>query len=441
MSTLTVWGFSCLENVVFETSPVVAIIGPQGSGKSVTIKLNYFLADILREHMQCAEKGLSFEDFKKYLANKFRLWFPVDAWGMKRFNITFTSGDFSVRVLRRMKGGRLSDELAFTFSEWFEEFYLQNRDAFAKANARALDEDLFAEELRISADPLDAVYRMRASVRMGIRRRLSSSYIEGQTFIPAGRAFFTSIGKLVAGFQNLSAIDPLTIKFAEQFSDIRTRSASVGNLTRLRRIGPEFMEKSRKYSERFFGGELVFEPGSERVKVTDGRQVPFTAMSSGQQEILPMWSIIQYLSEISASRDHKVKAFQELVYIEEPEAHLFPKAQSEFLAYLFEALRFGNSDRNLIITTHSPYIMGRLNVFLKAGFLSRRKKKNTEINEVVPRDQWIKPQDFRAYAMVDGDIVDIIDDDGLVDSSYLDGISDDIARDFDELLQIEMEMS
>lgn len=440
MSTLYVWGFSCLENVTFETSPVVAIIGPQGSGKSVTIKLNYFMADILREHTACAEKDLSFEDFKKYLANKFRSWFPVDAWGLKRFNINFSSGNFSVRILRRMKSGRLSDELAFTFCDWFEDFYNRNREAFQKANAPALDEDLFANELRISADPLDDVYRMRAFVRLNIRRRLAKSYIEGQTFIPAGRAFFTSIGKLVAGFQNLSAIDPLTIKFAEQFSDVRSRSASSGGVARMRRLGPEFLEKSRRYSEAFFGGEVVFEPGSERVKVLDGRQVPFTALSSGQQEMLPMWSIVQYLSEISAARDPKLNPLHELVYIEEPEAHLFPKAQSQLLGYLFEALRLGHSNRSLILTTHSPYIMGRLNVFLKAGSLSRRKKKNTEINEIIPRDRWIRPQDFRAYAMIDGGIENILDDDGLIDSSYLDSISDDISSDFDELLKIEMEM-
>ncbi|BEU99712.1 AAA family ATPase [Novosphingobium olei] len=440
MSTLSVSGFSCLDELQFETSPVVAIIGSQGSGKSVTIKLNYFAADINREHISCAERGLSFEEFKKHLANKFRVWFPVEAWGQKRFIISYYSDDFYVRIMRRMKSGRPSEELAFTFSDWYEDFYLKSRDAFLQANARSLDEDLFAQELKVSADPLEATLKMRLGIRQNIRRRLGASFIENQTFIPAGRAFFTGIGKLVAAFNNLGAIDPLTIKFAEQFSEIRSRAGSTGNLMRIRRKSLETVERDRKYSEQFFGGELVFEPGSERVKITDGRQVPFTAMSSGQQELLPMWSIIQYLSELEAFRDGNARSFRELIYIEEPEAHLFPRAQSDFLAYLFESLKFSDDRKSLILTTHSPYIMGRLNVFLKSGILSRRKKKNTDINDIVPRERWIRPQDFRAYAMMDGGMWNIVDSDGLIDSSYLDSISDDIASDFDRLLEVEMEI-
>lgn len=446
LSTLSIYGFSCLKDVHFETRPVVAIIGPQGSGKSVMTKLQYFMSDVLREHLTSAERGDSFEDFKRVLAKKFRIWFPPAAWGNKRFNISYSSGDFSIRILRRMRNSRLSDELAITFCDWFGEFYANSRESYEQIKEQAYNEELFNDDPRAVTNPIEDAYRLRNQLRGRIIRRLGSHYVDSQTFIPAGRAFFTSIGKLVAGIQNVGALDPLTIDFAERFSELRSRNASMRSPLRLRRLGSDFMDRDKKFGNKFFGGEVVYQAGAEHVKATDGREIPFNALSSGQQEILPMWTMVQYLAEIDAMRASNLPQTarrealrrREILYIEEPEAHLFPEAQSDFLRYLFESLEFGPRSKTLIMTTHSPYIMGRLNVFLKAGALSRRKKKNTEINEVVPRSRWIKPSEFAAFAMVDGSAINIVDEDGIIDASYLDSISSDIAEDFDRLLDIEM---
>jgi predicted ATPase len=47
MPTLTVTDFSCLKEATFNLATINVIIGPQGSGKSVTTKLFYFCTDIL----------------------------------------------------------------------------------------------------------------------------------------------------------------------------------------------------------------------------------------------------------------------------------------------------------------------------------------------------------------------------------------------------------
>jgi predicted ATP-dependent endonuclease of OLD family len=150
-----------------------------------------------------------------------------------------------------------------------------------------------------------------------------------------------------------------------------------------------------------------------------------------------MWTMVQYLGQLEEfRRDSRVRR-REILYIEEPEAHLFPKAQSAFLSYLFDTLSFKRGGRSLILTTHSPYIMGRLNVFLKAGAISRRKKNNTALNEIIPRERWLLPSDFAAYAIDNGKCRSIVGNDGIVDSSFLDAISEDIIHDFDRLLQLE----
>src|SRR5262245_33401117 len=124
MPTLTISDFSCIRQATLTIAPVTVIIGPQGSGKSVTTKLTYFFADILSNFMAAAERGDTIEAYKLHLNRMFNLWFPSTAWGRGRFNITYSAGDFTVRIMRRISGGRPSDNVAVTFSDWFSSFYM-----------------------------------------------------------------------------------------------------------------------------------------------------------------------------------------------------------------------------------------------------------------------------------------------------------------------------
>lgn len=437
MPSLAITDFSCLKNAVFELAPVNVIIGPQGSGKSVTTKLFYFFSDIQSIAIQFAERGDSIEDFKKSLAKQFNLWFPPSAWGGGRFNINYTAGDFTVRVLRRQSKSRLSEEVSVKFSDYFIKLY----DGIKRVSDQEVDEGLSG------ASPIDAAidrtYRYREIATNRLAKELGNDFLAQQTFIPAGRAFFTSIGRLVAGFEQAGSLDPVTIKFARLFASIRDR-ASRRYLSRRR--FPEFETRRKIFMEKLFGGELKYDDELEFVETTDGRKVPFTALSSGQQELLPMWSLMDYFSELdymrhSQSTSRKWSMFRELVYIEEPEAHLFPSAQSLLMEFLIGSVASGRNNRSLIITTHSPYIMSKINVFLKAGQLARRKKRNEKINEIVPRECWINDSQLSALAIEGGELRNLIDEDGLVDARYLDSVSEDISREFSALLAIEDEIA
>jgi predicted ATPase len=72
--------------------------------------------------------------------------------------------------------------------------------------------------------------------------------------------------------------------------------------------------------QQFFGGSIKFEREQEYVETADGRKLPFSILSSGQQELLPLWMAIEYFVSDLTERN--------LVFIEEPEAHLFPSAQA-----------------------------------------------------------------------------------------------------------------
>ena len=437
MPTLTVNEFSCLREAVFELAPVNVIIGPQGSGKSVTTKLLYFFADILVNFLQYAERQESIEDYRKIVAKQFSIWFPPSAWGSGRFNISYVANPFTARILRRRSRGKLSDEVSVTFSEWFTDFYIQTSELFEKHRTGS---ELDLEDSARINDAFDRAYRVRDIAAKKMQNELGSEYLSQQTFIPAGRAFFTSIGKLVAGFEQAGNLDPVTLKFAKLFANLRDRQFG-RHLNR--KMSSEFLEKRMVFMNELFGGEIRYEGDSEYVESKDGRKIPFSSLSSGQQELLPMWSIMDYFNEIDAMRfassPKATRRSRELVYIEEPEAHLFPSAQSLLMEFLIGSV-VSERRRSLIITTHSPYIMSKLNVFLKAGQLSRRRKRNQDINEIVRRECWLNETQLSAWAIEDGELKNLIDDDGLIDGTYLDGISEKISNEFSDLLQIESEM-
>lgn len=91
--------------------------------------------------------------------------------------------------------------------------------------------------------------------------------------------------------------------------------------------------------------------------------------------------------------------------IEEPEQNLFPTSQQGMLHKLLE---FNNKiqDNKLIITTHSPYIIGYLTLAVKAMELYKKAKKEdvrAQINEIVPQKSAISHDDLVIYELDEKD--------------------------------------
>jgi hypothetical protein len=123
------------------------------------------------------------------------------------------------------------------------------------------------------------------------------------------------------------------------------------------------------------------------------------------------------------------------VYLEEPEAHVFPKTQYD-LVKLFAWLA---NDPILsfawTITTHSPYTLSSFNNLIYAGQLGKDKA----IRRKIPIEEkyWIEPGTFAAYSIHDGICESILSKSGLIDGEYLDSVSERIGNEFDSLLRLE----
>lgn len=126
---------------------------------------------------------------------------------------------------------------------------------------------------------------------------------------------------------------------------------------------------------------------SDKVKVSDGITLDFTNTSSGLQSVIPLFV---HLSHITKIKNDRIESFANLqennillakldeedkkdiysnyvhthhceIFLEEPEANLFPPTQSRLVEWLLDMTK-GEQPSNLFIATHSPYI---LNAFLE----------------------------------------------------------------------------
>jgi predicted ATP-binding protein involved in virulence len=152
--------------------------------------------------------------------------------------------------------------------------------------------------------------------------------------------------------------------------------------------------------------------------------------SSGQQETLPLALILKRLPLLRRSNGHTV-------YIEEPEAHLFPMSQRLILELI--ALTFNTSSPRLqvLITTHSPYVLTALNNLLQAGALYETLKKTEQVRlaKLVPQSRAIPIASVSAYALTRDGCKSIIDPETkLLSAELIDQVSTDLAIQFDHLI-------
>lgn len=403
-----------------EIEQLTLIIGPQASGKSVLCKLTYFLIDCAQlEHTSIFRKD-NFERFTVDLKSRFIEWFPVAAWGDKRFKIQFEAGEYCIELSRKTYAGKVSDDFRVKFSKGFKEQYELLLSDVQKVSQKA--------EVAAMRHPIEFDWELRQTVSKSLKMLMGKDCVSNQAFVPAGRSFFTSIGKAIAAFEQGRVLDPLILQFGRLYTAYKEhpnfwfREEKPAETARRKAIEQSFIE--------LLGGKVERDGEKEFVHTDDGRKVPFSALSSGQQELLPLVTFLPWLYGGGADR---------LCYIEEPEAHLFPSAQSKLIESLVAACNSSAIAASLVLTTHSPYVLTKANNLLKAGSISRRlgETKRKELETIISRRAWIFANKVRAYAIKDGKLFSIMDADGLINADYLDSVSGDMGDEFSRLLQLE----
>lgn len=415
MARLTVRNFSCIRYAELEPADLTLIIGPQASGKSLLCRLFYFCCDILDSISGEILSGKEFEEFQLGIGRRFVEWFPISACGNGDFSIDFQADQYHVKIDR--KSSRDEEEyVSVMLSHFVKIHYMDMLDFFSGEGHKS--------EVGVGkgvSDRVKAVLALKIFAEKIISDALEDErYITSQVFIPAGRAFFASMRKAATAFESSESADPVIATFGHFFAFWRDGSIN----TKLPRN-----KESTAAALKLFGGEIRRSKDVGQLETVDGRIIPFALLSSGHQELLPLWAMLEYAAAMETG----------LFYIEEPEAHLFPSAQSVLTAYIASLVTEKAGAKRIVITTHSPYLLAKVNNLLLAGSLAERlgKSKTARLSRIIPRESWLRPGSARAYAMIDGTLTSIMDDSGLIDAAYLDQVSNDISGEFSDLLDLE----
>lgn len=193
----------------------------------------------------------------------------------------------------------------------------------------------------------------------------------------------------------------------------------------------------RGYEVPFLNADFVIKDGKERIRLvdsTDGaeRLLPIQACSSGLQSVLPLLMVIDYAL--------KIECFDAFV-IEEPEQNLYPTNQRELIQFLLKHI---NDVSNIIITTHSPYILSCLNVMLLACRIVEEFESGKEALDKIYKGVYFNEKKISVYALdpyANEYCKNLIDEKThLIGMNSLDAVSEIIGDEYDRLYQLYLKL-
>jgi hypothetical protein len=437
MEILKINNFLCIENAEIEIKKINLFIGEQAQGKSVIAKLIYFFKEYPQSLVESVYRGISTKDASDTLVlKKFEKIFPRYIWEKSDFKIEYSTKYYSVSI--SSKTGKLDLNSDFIF-----------RETFAKLKEAKYENPDFINDKFDFNDPvlvegksskLHSLIGEDFSLLEGVLidclfNKNEHLYLEKNIYIPAGRSFFATLGNNIYYFYNADIkIDYFLMSFGQTYQKIRGRKDY------------SYDDKKKRLdflANQIIKGQSLFEQDQDWI-VNERGKINLADASSGQQEALPMITIL--LKQPYYHRNHLANHF----VIEEPEAHLFPIAQSQIVSLIANAYNEKTiiNSRNLVrfnsftIATHSPYILTAFNNLIQAGNVAASKNAQNleELYKVVPKDEIVDFNDVSAYLVHNGTVQSILDTElKLVDAAMIDGVSRQFSNTFEQLILLEDE--
>ena len=452
MQKIIIKNFGPIDDVEIDVSQILVLIGEQASGKSTIAKLIYFFKSLKREFLTSINEyntNKSQDDFKKLFAkhikSKFFLLFgsvvgSVD--DMPQFAIKYIYADNNyISIQKRNENIFVDFSSAFTddiaakkeiLKKYIDE---KNEEEKSKYSTRIFNfiKNLFADNRKLLYVPAGRNITVTYSKHFQhlFFSKLSDLYQENHTALYSGdmhlmKEYFIETQALIDAFQNAD-FEKLIEKKKSIDEDFKTDNIVIAN---------ELIEKILK-------GKYTNDTSGEKIyiDIEKNKYVQLNNAASGQQEII---RILQDLFLIILEKKNVFRA------IEEPEAHLYPSAQKNIIELI--SLVTNITDSQIIITTHSPYILSAFNNLLYADKIANLdNSKIKEIETIIPTLCRLNKNKFRAYSLKNK-VISYLDDEipnfqsivdnqtGLISQNFLDDVSEDLTADFEQLYAIHNEI-
>lgn len=429
MQKISIKNFGPIKEFESEVKNINLFIGPQASGKS-TISKSIFIFKSLKNKLMSFILDVTDEqlehpinEFSKYLGRWFAECFSK-TWRMRPFELTYHYSaekqvDFYLKdgkVVHVKFNQKILDELNLIFAE-----------------VRDLNRNFSSDRYTRLDIILERESRKRSNLKI-IEARINELFEEqrNSVFIPAGRSLLSTLAEQI---QNIKLeVDNLDF-FMKSFVELITylKPSFQDNLFQLiedkqslegDHFDFERVELAVKIIELILKGEYRFDTNVEKIYYNTEEFIKLNYASSGQQE--SVWILLLIFKYIL----DQINVF---LVIEEPEAHLYPEAQKNMVELI--ALLANIPGNQVIVTTHSPYILTAFNNLLYANKVG---SENQEVNQIVDSKIWVDSAKTTAYLISDGGCESIFDaETQLIKAEKIDSASEIIDEEFEQILAMD----
>ena len=260
---------------------------------------------------------------------------------------------------------------------------------------------------------------------------------EEAIYIPAGRSMMTLFSSQLMFMYSVMnddqkrSLDYCTQNYLERIMQLKPSfSNSVQTLIKNKieltdiKINRENLQQCADLMKQILQGEYRNVDGEERLQVAEDRYVKINFASSGQQEAVWILNVVFY-----CLLNNKKSFF----IIEEPESHLFPNAQKLITEFISLAKNGGNK---ILLTTHSPYILGTINNLLYAGRISKEVD-HAVLGKMIHPLKWLDFEKLSAYYVDAGVIQACLDEEfESIHNEVIDGASDEINTEYEKMADL-----
>jgi len=254
-------------------------------------------------------------------------------------------------------------------------------------------------------------------------------------YIPAGRSMITllsqQVGYIYATMNDMQkrSLDSCTKDYLERILRVKPEFSeglqglaaySAGKTT----LPTEILIQALSLIKKILRGTYRYSNGEEQIVLDDGKNVKINFSSSGQQESVWILNLLFY---------YLLHQRPILFIIEEPESHLFPESQK----YITELIALvSNCNHSIVLTTHSPYVLGALNNLLYAYTIPEQYRKRA--GEIIPISFWLNDKKFNSWFVKNGTVENCIDQEiHMIQNEKIDEVSKVINNEFDKLLDLQ----
>ena len=431
MEQIEIKDFVGIKDITIEVKAINILIGPQASGKSIIAKLLFYFKEFVFEILQAAEESQNIVSFNKSCQLKFKEFFPSSSWGTKDFVIRYSINKEFIEISRKKtKNKKKTTEVVLNYSKFYKDEFIDLRKHIQEQNKKILEQEKKVGVLSRLELSFDFKLMFLSYISEEIHRIAAFT----QLYIPAGRSFFAHLKNNIFTFLSESnTVDPFLTDFGTFYEKIKS-PITLEIVNNKASEQKELYREINSLNEKILCGKYIQKDGDDYLQLTEGRTIAIANSSSGQQETLPLIIILRRLIFLSS------KVSGNSVYIEEPEAHIFPAAQKNIVELISTVYNARKDSLQFFITTHSPYILTAFNNLIQAGILAEdaTEEKINRISRHVPKTRFLDPDEVAVYSLENGYCKSIIDEEtGLIDANIIDEVSNELAIQFDKLLDLE----